>query len=210
MWATSKSLLALTAADLMVRDVIRLTEEMPLRDAARLMLKNQIGGAPVVDRDGRCVGVLSATDFLRLAERRADVTKPASPPLPITCPFQRKLRVRDGQEIILCTLPLGVCSIQRRQKELDGEEWIVCTQPHSVPVDWQMVNVEKLPADEVRRCMTPDPVTVRPATSIRALARMMIDAHIHRVIVVDEERRPIGIVSSTDLLAAMAYSGDEQ
>ncbi len=210
MRATTKSLLALTADDLMTRDVVRLTEEMPLRDAARLMLENQIGGAPVVDRDGRCVGVLSATDFLRLAFRRADVTKPASPPLPITCPFQRGFRVPDGQEITLCTLPLGVCPIQRKQKEPDGEERIVCTQPHSVPVDWQMVDVEKLPADEVRRFMTADPVTVRPTTSIRALARVMIDAHIHRVIVVDEERRPIGVVSSTDLLAAMAYSSGEQ
>jgi CBS domain-containing protein len=39
---------------------------------------------------------------------------------------------------------------------------------------------------------------------------MMIDAHIHRVIVVDEEERPIGIVSNTDVLAALAYSGGNQ
>jgi CBS-domain-containing membrane protein len=39
---------------------------------------------------------------------------------------------------------------------------------------------------------------------------MMIDAHIHRVIVVDKKRRLIGILSSTDLLAAMAYSDGEQ
>jgi CBS domain-containing protein len=53
--------------------------------------------------------------------------------------------------------------------------------------------------------MTPDPETVRPTTLIRSLARIMIDAHIHRVIVVDEEYRPIGIVTSTDVLAALAY-----
>jgi predicted transcriptional regulator len=33
---------------------------------------------------------------------------------------------------------------------------------------------------------------------------MMMDAHIHRVIVVDSENRPIGVVSSTDILAAVA------
>ena len=85
---------------------------------------------------------------------------------------------------------------------------LVCSQPHCVLVDWQIVEVEKLPSDEVRQFMTPDPVTVRPETSIRTLARMMIDAHIHRVIVVDNERRPIGIVSSTDLLAALAQDND--
>jgi CBS-domain-containing membrane protein len=35
---------------------------------------------------------------------------------------------------------------------------------------------------------------------------MKLDADIHRVIVVDKEDRPIGIVSSTDVLAAMAYA----
>jgi CBS domain-containing protein len=57
--------------------------------------------------------------------------------------------------------------------------------------------------------MTPDPVTAQPTTSIGVLARMMIDAHIHRVIIVDVERRPVGVVSSTDLLATLAYHGTE-
>jgi CBS domain-containing protein len=35
---------------------------------------------------------------------------------------------------------------------------------------------------------------------------MMLDAHMHRIIVVDEQRSPIGIVSSTDILAAIAYA----
>jgi CBS-domain-containing membrane protein len=34
----------------------------------------------------------------------------------------------------------------------------------------------------------------------------MIDAHIHRVILVDEERRPVGIMSSMDCMAAMVRS----
>jgi CBS domain-containing protein len=210
MRAKSKPLQALTAADLMKPDVVRLSEEMPLRDAARLLLRNQIGGAPVVDGQGKCVGVFSAIDFLRLSQMRADVTRPTGPPLPITCSFQTKHRTADGQEVTLCTLPPGVCPIQVKQEGPGGEKLVVCSQPHCVLVDWQVVDVEKLPTDEVRRFMTPDPVTAQPDTSIRVLARMMIDAHIHRVIVVDEARRPIGVVSSTDVLAALAYSGDEQ
>jgi CBS domain-containing protein len=67
------------------------------------------------------------------------------------------------------------------------------------------VEVEKVPTDEVRQYMTADVVTVPPGTRIADLARQMLDAHIHRVIVVDEERRPVGVVSSTDILAAVAY-----
>lgn len=204
MQATSKSLTEQTAEEVMASDLVLLPEDMPLREAARRLLRNQVGGAPVVDGEGRCVGVLSAIDFLRLAERRTDVTKPTAPPLPITCSFQTKHRMTGGRDVILCTLAAGVCPIQIKQREPDGEEKLVCSQPHCVLVDWQEVEVEKLPFDEVRQYMTTDPVTVAPDTPIRTLARMMIDAHIHRVIVVDEERKPIGIVSSTDLLAALA------
>ena len=202
--ATKRVLAELTANDLMAEDIVLLPEDMPLRQAARLFLRNQIGGAPVVDSQGRCVGVLSSIDFLRMAERRADVTNPAGPPLPITCSFQVKHRTADGRDVILCNLASGVCPIQVKQTGPEGEELLVCSQPHCVLVDWQVVELEKLPNDEVRQFMTADPVTVAPATSIRTLARMMIDAHIHRVIVVDEERQPIGIVSSTDLLAVLA------
>jgi CBS domain-containing protein len=46
--------------------------------------------------------------------------------------------------------------------------------------------------------MTPDPVTISPSTPIGKLARSMLDAHIHRVIVLEVERRLIGVVTSTD------------
>jgi CBS domain-containing protein len=188
----------------MAGDLVLLPEDMPLRHAGRLLLRNQISGAPVVDSQGRCVGVLSTFDFLRLAERRADPARPVGPPLPVTCSFQVKHRTADGRDVVLCTLAPGACPIQAHQTARDGEEMLVCSQPHCVLVDWQAVEVEKLPTEEVRQFMTADPVTVTPDTPIRVLARMMIDAHIHRVIVVDEERRPLGVVSSTDLLAALA------
>lgn len=202
--ATLKPLTECTVEDVMTEDLVCLPATMPLRQAARLLIKNQIGGAPVVDSDGHCIGVLSSFDFLRLAERRADATKPAAPPLPITCSFQTTRRMTDGRELIQCTLAAGACPIQSRQRGRMGEEFLVCSQPHSVLVDWQAVEVENLSTDEVRHFMTADPVTVAPATSLRTLARMMIDAHIHRVIVVDEQHRPIGVVSSTNLLAVLA------
>src|SRR5262249_18504818 len=76
----------------------------------------------------------------------------------------------------------------------------------SVCTDWGVVELEQLPEDEIRQYMTADPVTVPPSMGICRLARQMVDAHIHRVIVVDRESRPIGIVTSTDLLAALAQA----
>jgi predicted transcriptional regulator len=34
----------------------------------------------------------------------------------------------------------------------------------------------------------------------------MLDAHIHRLIVVDEAGAPVGVISSTDILSAVAYA----
>ena len=59
------------------------------------------------------------------------------------------------------------------------------------------------------RYMTEDVVTASPHMPLPELAQMMVDAHIHRIVVVDEESRPIGIVSSTDILAAMARAARE-
>jgi CBS domain-containing protein len=189
--------------------VVRLPEEMALNDAARLLLRNHIGGAPVVDDDGKCVGVFSTTDFLRKSETHPEVKESSAEPLPMTCSFQAKHRLPDGEEIVGCTLPLGVCPIQVVQDGPNGEIMIICSQPHSVPTDWQVVDLENLPTDKVHCYMTPDPVTVHADSSLPVLARMMLDAHIHRIIVVGTEGRPVGVVSSTDVLAALAYSHTE-
>jgi CBS-domain-containing membrane protein len=69
----TKSLMAQTADDLMSRALVFLREDMTLRDAAQLMLRNQIGGAPVVNAQGGCVGVFSAIDFLSLDQKRTDL-----------------------------------------------------------------------------------------------------------------------------------------
>jgi CBS domain-containing protein len=203
---TPAPLLSQTAGDLMTRNLVRLTEDMPLRQAATLLIQNHVGGAPVVDKDGRCVGVWSSSDFLRLAVKQANVAHPGSGKKPFACPFQIKQKTLTGGELVSCALPPGVCPINVEQQGTDGTNVVVSSQPHCVLAEWQMVELEKLPTDAVKNFMTANPVTVGAHTPIRFLARQMIDAHIHRIIVVDEEQKPIGIVSSTDVLAAVAYA----
>jgi CBS-domain-containing membrane protein len=162
MLATPKAFFTLTAEDLMSRPVVTIPQQMSLRAAARLLAEERITGAPVVDEAGRCVGVLSASDFVKWAQ--------------------------DG----------------------GSENEVRCTTAQCFCSEWQVVDLTFLPPDEVRWHMTADPVMVSLETPITALAQMMVDAHIHRLIVVDVERRPIGIVSGTDIVAAVAGadSGD--
>jgi len=148
-------LLNLTAADLMSQSVVMVPEEMSLQGAAHCLAQARVTGAPVVNGQGRCVGVLSATDFVHWVDK-----------------------CRPG------------------------------TAAHAASSEfcasWQIVDPALLPEDAVHNYMTRDPVMVSPATSIGTLAHMMIDAHIHRVIVADVTGKPVGIVSSTDVLAAVA------
>jgi acetoin utilization protein AcuB len=52
-------------SDVMTRDVITVTEDTPLEEAARIMADNQIGGMPVM-RDDRLVGIITETDIFKV------------------------------------------------------------------------------------------------------------------------------------------------
>lgn len=90
-----------------------------------------------------------------------------------------------------------------------GKHEVAATEPsaEAVTCAWQIVEPSGLSEHYVADLMTHDPVTVTPSTPVHELARMMLDAHIHRVIVLDEQHRPVGIVTATDILAAVAYAG---
>jgi CBS domain-containing protein len=68
---TSDRLASLHVADVMNPQVISLHAYQTMAEAAAIFIQRGISGAPVVDDQGRCVGILSAADFVR-RERSAD------------------------------------------------------------------------------------------------------------------------------------------
>jgi len=58
-----------SVVDVMHRDVVTVEPDLPVADAARILLENKYGCLPVVDEDGVLVGILTEADFLRLAVR---------------------------------------------------------------------------------------------------------------------------------------------
>ena len=75
MQTNNKHLTALKAGDLMSREVVTIRQGMSMWEAADLLIKNQVSGAPIVDGNGKCVGVLSAADFMRAAREDADACR---------------------------------------------------------------------------------------------------------------------------------------
>jgi CBS domain-containing membrane protein len=145
----------LVASDLMSRELFVIPDDMPAQEAARVLVRHRIGGAPVVDCRRVLVGVVSCSDFVR------EMTKGDSSPLE-------------------------------------------CGSGECVYSDWQVVDIDALTTEAVRHCMTADPVTADERTPIAELARMMVDAGIHRVVIVDSNYSPCGIVTTTDILGAVS------
>jgi len=147
----ARPFLDLTAADLMSTPVRTIPQGTSLREAAHLLTRDRISGVPVVDAEGRCVGVLSSSDFVTWAGK-------------------------DGNgKAVRFIAPWG-----------------------------ELIDIDDSPDNEIRHYMTAQPVTVAPTAPIGELAQKMVDAHIHRVLVVVDQNRPQGIVTSTDILAAVA------
>ena len=151
---STKHLLSLTAGDLMSTPVTSIPHDMLLRDAGHLLMKANISGAPIVDPQGKCVGILSSSDFVGWAGADSDV--------------------EEASAAVSFIAPWG-----------------------------EIVNLEACEGCFVSQYMTRDPVTVLPTTLMGEIAQKMIDAHIHRVIVVNEAG-PCGIVSTIDVMAAIA------
>jgi CBS domain-containing protein len=191
----------LTAGDLMSCDVETVSADLPLRQAATRLARRAVHGAPVVDDAGRCVGVLSVTDLARWVSGQGEPRVQQAR----TCSFQEKCREPAGRETILCRLAEGVCPLQRAREMPDGRAVLACIEPHSVPVDWQVVELEALPGDTVGDFMTTTVVTADPGTPVRELARLMLDHQVHRLIVLDTQRHPIGVVTVNDLLQVLAH-----
>jgi CBS domain-containing membrane protein len=59
------TLTSLTVRDVMNRTVVTLDASLPMAQAAQLFFARDVSCAPVVNRAGHCVGILSAADFVR-------------------------------------------------------------------------------------------------------------------------------------------------
>jgi CBS domain-containing protein len=147
----------LRAEDVMTVEPVCVGPATTIRELARVFEEHEISGCPVVDQQGRVVGVVSKTDLIRrCAEGTNDVP------------------------------PAYLFEVLSDQGEDDDSE--VIPEP--------LVCVEDF--------MTDDPLMVRPDISAATVAKEMFERRIHRVIVADQERFPLGMITSLDLLGVFS------
>jgi CBS domain-containing protein len=91
----------------------------------------------------------------------------------------------------------------------DGEVIGVVSQSDLVHAFISGSLLDALPGFIVRDLMSRPPVTVRGGVTADAAARLMEAHHVHRLVVVGPDTRtPIGILSQSDLIRAMAWWND--
>lgn len=64
-WEMNYLLSKLTVAEVMTKDVITVSEDTPIEEAARIMADNKIGGLPVV-KGTRVVGIITETNLFKM------------------------------------------------------------------------------------------------------------------------------------------------
>ncbi len=64
-WELNYLLSKITIKDVMAKDVIAVSEDTPIEEAARIMADNKIGGLPVIDGQ-RVVGIITETDLFKI------------------------------------------------------------------------------------------------------------------------------------------------
>jgi len=157
--STKKRLLKLQVTDVMASDVVTVSANSTMSEAADVMSERQVTGAPVVDQQGRCIGVLSGSDYVH--SRAAVLDSPGT-----------------SGELALHAAPCRC----RTEEEIH---------------------------DLVRRHMTPAVQTIDSGCSLMEAARCMVEKHIHRLIVIDNNCVPIGVLTSLGLVSAWIDAVEE-
>lgn len=166
--------------DLMQQDVLAVSPDLTLRELVELFAEQEVSGAPVVS-GGKVVGVVSTTDIYDL---RKDATgfSPSDGVLP------------DEGDAVPQRGRAGGRPDAWEPTEVGEQAWLQATRES----DWDILDEYT-----VAEVMTRDIVSQPSSASLKKAARYMLDAGVHRVLVIDDGVLR-GIVTTTDIVRAVA------
>lgn len=172
--------------DLMKKDVVTVRPEDSARALARILADSEISGVPVVEASGRVVGVVSATDLVRLAADEADVNLSA---VAVRPDVDRSPDPDADPDDVIEADAWGF--FLPEDSPFQGTELL-----DQVPeTSFDTVSVADL--------MTPVTFSVKPDMPVAELCEFLVRGRIHRALVVEDDEL-LGIVTSQDVLKAVA------
>ncbi len=161
--------------DLMKRDLVNVSPDLTLRELLEVFNEQEVSGAPVV-AGGRVVGVISTTDIFDFQEENPGLVP------------------RSGSALDEPPKRRGGGFESWDPSEGGDMEWVRTTRSS---------DLDLLDEHRVADVMTRDVLSQPSNTSVKAAAAYMLDAGIHRILVIDDGELQ-GIVTTTDIVRAVA------
>jgi len=219
----------LTVADVMTRQVVSVRPDTPVAGIVALLIDRALRSAPVVDAENRVIGIITDGDLLTrgatelplalqrelsLAERAATIeTLAAHPhtaadlmtPDPVTLPETTPLA-----EAAAVMADRGL----KRIPVVDAQQRLIGMVSRSDLLATVAEGLRQRPATPIRQpdgapktvgeIMITDVPTVQPDTPLAETLDRLLETDKRRVIVVDGERRVVGIITDGDVIRRAA------
>lgn len=170
--------------DIMRKEVVTVPPELTVRELTRLLADEGITGVPVVTSSGEVLGVVSATDVVRVTAESVEVPVRGTPWVP-------------------APVPEGSTDPEDEAVDPYSDYFL----PEDAPVmraDWADLGTDgPLDSLTVSDIMTPVTFAVESGTSLKDLADFLVRGRIHRALVLNDGRLE-GIVTTMDVLKVVA------
>lgn len=210
--------------DVMTGDVVTAHPDTPLSEIADRLLRELFTAIPIVDDARHVVGIVSDGDFLRWPELALQFRAPAELSDTTLDALMAELHAGDHTAEEVMTTPVVTIHqdrpvteaahliAQRGLKRLpivDDEDRLVGMLSR-IDVLRTVVREARPPSGappaagdlhELRDVMRPDVPTVAPDAALSEIIAAIVASDLRRVIVVDAERRPVGVITDGDLIA---------
>lgn len=217
----------LAARDIMTSPAQTINVKTNLSQALARMTGKDIKRLPVVDDDGKLMGIVSRVDVLRSISRAAAITE-SIPELPQSLGltagevmFQQvptaspESPLTQVLEQILATPLRRVVVVDRDMKVLgivvDGDILARLSRQKKTGLLGSLISAlsssAKLPAGiegSAREAMNNEVLTVLPEAQLTDVIRIMVDKGVKRLVVVDSEKRLQGIIDREVVMRALA------
>jgi CBS-domain-containing membrane protein len=100
------------AKDVMSRDLVTIDAKDSVHDALQLMAENKVATLPVVDRQSRCIGILSTSDFVEVTrDMDAGLTELENADQPLWGAYLERLGDNIGHQGVTELMSESVVSI---------------------------------------------------------------------------------------------------
>ncbi len=171
----------------MTREVVTFTENASVADAADTLTQRKISGAPVMDSEGRVLGMVSDSDIVKLLKRQAEALQKSEK-------MEEKYRARPGRTPVA----LDILSFA----ELDWF-WYLWNARSVENLFRTLEGSEMLRGMTVKQIMSSKVVTVGEDEPLSVAPELMNRYSINRIPVVDGENHLKGIVARADIVRAL-------